>query len=62
MMSCRPAVITATKTYVVRRLDSVEQEVTVLKKATGSEILDRVSRREGGTVLVVVKEKCLPAG
>ena len=32
-----------TKKYIIRRLDSVEQEVTLLKKATGVECLDRVS-------------------
>ena len=32
----------STKTYVVRRLDSTEQEVTLLKKATGGDCLDRV--------------------
>lgn len=41
-VSCRPAVMPATKTYVVRRLDNTEQEVTLLKKGTGSDCLDRV--------------------
>ena len=40
--SCRPGVMPSTKTYVVRRLDSTEQEVTLLKKATGGDCLDRV--------------------
>jgi len=35
----------STRAYVVRRLDSVEQEVVLLKKALGSECLDRVSRK-----------------
>lgn len=42
-MSCRPAIMPPTKSYGVRRLDSTEQEVTLLKKATGSECLDKVS-------------------
>ncbi len=41
-MSCRPAVMPTTKSYIVRRLDSTEQEVSLLKKATGSECLDKV--------------------
>ena len=32
-----------TKSYHVRRLDSTDQEVTLLKKATGGECLDKVS-------------------
>ena len=42
-VSCRPAVMPATKTYIVRRLDNTEQDVTLLKKGTGSDCLDRVS-------------------
>ena len=43
-MSCRPAVgMPNTRQYIVRRLDSQEQEVTLQKKATGGECLDRVS-------------------
>ncbi len=49
-VTCRPGVMPATKTYLVRRLDSVEQEVTLLKKATGQECLERVSLRAGGRV------------
>ena len=41
-MSCRPAIMPPTKTYQVRRLDSTEQDVTLLKKATGGESLDKV--------------------
>lgn len=36
-----------TKSYVVRRLDSTEQEVTLLKKATGAECLDKVCKSLG---------------
>lgn len=43
-MSCRPAVgMPNTRQYIVRRLDSQEQEVNLQKKATGGECLDRVS-------------------
>lgn len=42
-MSCRPVIMPPTKSYVVRRLDSSELEVTLLKKATGAECLDKVS-------------------
>jgi len=42
-MSCRPAVMPQTKSYLVRRLDGVEQEVTLLRKATGVDCLDKVS-------------------
>ena len=31
-----------TKSYSIRRLDSTEQDVTLLKKATGSDCLDKV--------------------
>lgn len=48
-VSCRPGVMPATKSYLVRRLDSAELEITLLKKATGQECLDRVS---GGVWLV----------
>ena len=41
-MSCRPAVMPQTKSYLVRRLDGVEQEVTLLRKATGADCLDKV--------------------
>ena len=41
-MSCRPAVVPPSKSYLVRRLDGVEQEVTLFKKATGGECLDKV--------------------
>jgi len=37
----------STRAYVVRRLDSVEQEVVLLKKALGSECLDRVCKSLG---------------
>lgn len=47
-MSCRPAIMPPTKSYGVRRLDSTEQEVTLLKKATGSECLDKVG--SGGLI------------
>ena len=36
-----------TKAYAVRRLDSVEQEVVLLKKGTGAECLDKVRSERG---------------
>lgn len=52
-MSCRPAIMPPTKSYSVRRLDSTEQDVTLLKKATGSDCLDKVS-----SVCVYGREGC----
>ena len=46
-MSCRPVIMPPTKSYVVRRLDSSELEVTLLKKATGAECLDKVRAMVG---------------
>jgi len=48
-MSCRPTVPPATRSYVVRRLDSVDVEMTLLKKARGSDCLDKVGWEEGCT-------------
>lgn len=46
-MSCRPAVgMPNTRQYIVRRLDSQEQEVNLLKKATGGECLDKVNPKD----------------
>lgn len=42
-MSCRPTVPQATRSYVVRRLDDADQELTLLKKARGYDLLDKVS-------------------
>lgn len=42
-MSCRPTVPQATRSYVVRRLDDADQELTLLKKARGYDCLDKVS-------------------
>ena len=54
-MSCRPAIMPPTKTYQVRRLDSTEQDVTLLKKATGGECLDKVGEKLGlGWTMVAV--------
>ena len=43
MTSCRPGLVPTTKSYVVRRLDSVEQDIILLKKAVGADCLARVS-------------------
>lgn len=41
-MTCRPTVSIPAKTCIVRRLDSLDQEVVLSKKAIGSECLDKV--------------------
>lgn len=43
-MSCHSTVsnMSHLKSYIVRRLDGVDQDVNLDKKANGSELLDRV--------------------
>lgn len=47
-MSCHSNVSTMThlRTYLVRRLDGVDQDYQVDKKANGSDLLDRVSKQK----------------
>ncbi|KAL5466792.1 hypothetical protein EMCRGX_G030941 [Ephydatia muelleri] len=46
-MTCRPTVNIPAKTCIVRRLDSLDQEVVLSKKAIGSECLDKVCKSLG---------------
>ena len=49
-MSCRPTVPQATRTFVVRRLDDADHELTLLKKARGYECMDKVRLLEYSTL------------
>ena len=60
-MSCRPAVMPNTRMYIVRRLDSQEQEVTLQKKATGGECLDKVRDSEKERERERVARRCSSA-
>lgn len=45
-MSCHsnvPSNMSTNRSYIVRRLDGVDQEYTLDKKANGSDLLDKVS-------------------
>ena len=48
-MSCHgvsTGTMSSLRTYLIRRLDGVEQDYTVDKKCNGSELLDKVRRVE----------------